>query len=72
MDEAMGYRSRQEYVRTQRARYWRASRAQKGRMLDEGCALFGIQRKSLVRAFGRDPERKKRRRGRKKQYGPEL
>lgn len=72
MDETMGYGSRQEYVRTQRSRYRRASKPEKGRILDEGCALFGIRRKSLVRAFARDPDRKKRRRGRRKQYGPEL
>lgn len=72
MDETMGHRSRQEYVRTQRNRYRKASKGEKGRILDEGCALFDIRRKSLVRAFARDPGRRRRRRGRRKQYGPEL
>jgi hypothetical protein len=53
MEETMGYRSRQEYVRTQAKRYKRADRAEKKKRLDEGCKLFGLHRKSLIRALTR-------------------
>ncbi len=72
MDRAMGFASRQEYLRTQRARYHRGSRAVKGRILEEGCALFGVQRKSLIRAFGRPAGRKPAHRGPKARYGSEV
>lgn len=72
MDEAMGYRSRQDYLRTQRARYRGASRKDKGRILDEGCRLLGLHRKSLIRAFARPAKGPQRRRGPKPRYGPDV
>jgi len=54
----MSYPSRQEYFRTQGARYRKASRSEKSRILDEACALFGLHRKSMIRALsasGRRP-----------------
>jgi hypothetical protein len=51
MGENMSYPSRQEYFRTQGPRYRKASRAEKGRILDEACVLFGLHRKSLIRAL---------------------
>ena len=68
----MSYRSRQEYVKTQRGRYRRGTRAAKSRILSEGCAMFGLHRKSLIRAFGRPARPGRRRRGPKPRYGPEL
>jgi hypothetical protein len=53
MEATMGYRARQEYFRTQRKRYFSANRAGKERMLDEAGAMFGLHRKSVVRAFAR-------------------
>jgi hypothetical protein len=41
-------------------------------MLDEGCRLFGVHRKSLIRALGRAAQRTPKRRGRKRLYGPDL
>ncbi len=72
MEGAMSYRSWQEYVASQRRRYRRARRAEKGRILDEGCVLFDVHRKSLVRAFARNAKRPRKRRGRKPGYGPEV
>ena len=41
-------------------------------MLDEGCRLFGVHRKSLIRALARPARRRPKRRGRKRRYGPQL
>jgi len=72
METTMGYGARQEYFQAQRKRYRQASRAQKGRILDEACALLGMHRKSVIRALGRAPGRRKRR-GPKSRYGaPEI
>lgn len=73
MNHTMGYRSWKEYISSQRGRYRRASRGQKRRILDEGCALFGVHRKTLIRAFNRKkkggiPES----RGRPPTYGHET
>ena len=68
----MSYRSREDYLKTQRARYRRGTRAQKSRILDEGCAMFGMHRKSLIRALGRPARVAFRRRGPKPHYGPQL
>ena len=43
-DAGMSARSRREHIRTQRARYLRSTRAEKGRILDEGCRMFGMER----------------------------
>ena len=72
MDETMSYESRQEYLKTQRRRYRRANRAGKSRILDEGCDLFNVHRKSLIRALGRSGRASGRRRGPPEQYGPEV
>ena len=68
----MSSRSRREYIETQRARYRRGTREQRGWILDEGCRLFGVHRKSLIRAFGRRGQRASRCRGRPRHYGAEL
>ena len=68
----MSAQSRREWIKTQRARYRRVTRREKGWMLDEGCRLFGVHRKSLIRALGRPSGRRAKRRGRKRLYGPEL
>ena len=68
----MSGRSRREWIRTQRRRYRRATRQQKRQMLDEGCQMFGVHRKSLIRALGRSAQKAPKRRGRKRLYGPDL
>ena len=72
MEDRMSFRSRQEFVRTQRDRYRKGNRKEKRRILDEGCAMFGVHRKSLIRALGRPVRRRRGRRGRPRKYGPEL
>lgn len=72
MEGRMSERSRREYVALQRARYRKGSRKEKGRILDEGCRLFGVHRKSLIRAFAQEARRRRGRRGRPPRYGPEL
>jgi len=72
METVMSGQSREEYIRTQRARYHRSTRAQKKRILDEGCEMFGMHRKSLTRAFGRPARRHGKQAGRQRQYGPAL
>ena len=73
MDKTMSYRSWQEYTSSQRRRYRRASREKKGQILSEGCALFGVNRKSLIRAFNRPkPRENRKKRGRKPLYGAEI
>jgi len=68
----MSSRSRREYIETQRARYGRGTRKQKGWILDEGCRMFAVHRKSLIRAFGRLGRRGARPPGRPPQYGVVL
>ncbi len=73
MNETMSYRSWQDYISSQRRRYRRTSRKEKGDILSEGCALFGVNRKSLIRAFNREkPRRNVKKRGRKPLYGAEV
>jgi hypothetical protein len=53
MEKKMSAASREEYLRIVRARYPKANRAEKARILTEGCAVLGIHRKSLIRALNR-------------------
>ena len=58
-----------EYAATMRQRYRAVRRrTEKGRLLDEFCAVTGYHRKAAVRLLGREPERRPRR-GRPRQYG---
>lgn len=72
MEGTMSYQSWQEFVGKQRSRYRQANRSTKGRILTEGCDIFGVHRKSLIRAFSKSPGLRGKIRGRKKIYGPEL
>jgi hypothetical protein len=53
MDTKMSAPSKHEYLRLLRQRYPQANRAEKARILTEGCAVLGIHRKSLIRALNR-------------------
>ena len=63
-----------EYVEALRERYGRASKREKGRILDEFCQATGRHRKGAIRQFGvrggTGPRAKKK--GRPERYGPEL
>jgi hypothetical protein len=60
------------YVRRMRTRYRQASKLEKGRILDEFCAVLCCHRKSAIRTLRRDPEGGPRRPGRPPVYGPEV
>jgi hypothetical protein len=49
-----------------------ASKAARGRMLDEYCRVTGCHRKAAIRALRRGPRTGRRRSGRPRRYGPEL
>ena len=60
------------YVEAIRGRYRGGSRKEKGRMLDEFTRVTGYHRKAAIRLLRRGPGPPGRRRGRQRQYGPEL
>ena len=64
--------AREEYAAAIRPRYERASRAERGRILDEYCRVTGCHRKAAIRALRRAPRAGRRRAGRPRRYGPEL
>ena len=55
-----------------REHYRRASRVEKGHLLDEFCLITGYHRKSAIRLLRHAPKVKTKRGGRPKQYSPEL
>ena len=60
-----------EYVEAVRGRYYRASKKEKGRILDEFTKVVGCHRKAAIRLIRRGSQPKeKKRRGRHRQYGP--
>jgi hypothetical protein len=61
-----------EYALAVRGRYAVASRAEKGRILNEFCATTGMHRKAAIRLLNRKPGPTVRRRGRPRRYGPEV
>ena len=62
-----------EYVKAMWPRYLKANKREKGKMLDEFTLVTGIHRKAAIRMLRRqDRTREGRKRGRKKEYGPEL
>lgn len=61
-----------EYVEAIRERYKRASRNEKGRILDEFIQVTGYHRKAAIRLLGRGTRPPASRRGRRRQYGQEV
>jgi len=70
----LGKRSRWEYLRSIHGRYRRASREDRGRILDEFCQVAGYNRKYAIRLLnGPPPERSPRkRRPRRPSYGEKV
>ena len=63
----------QEYTEAIRGRYLRASKKEKGRILDEFTKVTGYHRKAAVRLLRRGkPPRSVKHRGRPRRYGPEV
>ncbi len=62
-----------EYNEAVRGRYLRASKKEKGRILDEFTKVVGCHRKAAIRLLHReDSPRQGKRRGRRRRYGDEV
>lgn len=68
----MGPEAQREYLARMRERYRVATRAEKGRLLDEAVAVTGRHRKALIRCWRRDRPPGRRRGGRPRRYGPAV
>ena len=69
----MVLRERRAYRQEILERYWKAEREEKGRILDEFCAVCRYNRKYAVRLLSRKQKQRRSRVGRKPQYGaPEF
>ena len=69
----VGPQARREYLARMQERYQRASREEKGRLLDEVCQMTGYHRKAVIRRLRRaEPRQRGRRRGRPVRYGPDV
>ena len=64
----MNPRSIQEYAEAMRARYLKATKKQKGRLLEEFCETTGYHRKAAIRLLRQAPAKPIERRGRKCVY----
>lgn len=71
-EERMTVNERRKYLRVARSRYLKASKLERGRLLDEMEAVTCLHRKSLIRLMSGSLERKPRRKQRGRIYGPEL
>jgi len=71
-EEEMTINERRKYLRKMKLRYSKATRQERGQLLDEMEAVTGLHRKSLVRLMHSNLERKSRSKERHKTYGPEV
>jgi hypothetical protein len=71
-EEMMNIDERYKYLRIMRPRYLAASRAERGRLLDEMERITGLARKSLLRLLPGALERQLRQQQRKPTYGPAV
>jgi hypothetical protein len=71
-EEKMTLDERWKYLRRMRKRYLKASRLERGRLLDEMEAVTGLHRKSLIRLMWGSLERRPRERQRGRTYGLEV
>jgi hypothetical protein len=68
----MNINERRKYLRRMRPRYAKASRKERGQLLDDMEAMTEMHRKSLIRLMNGDLERKPRGKERGKIYGAEV
>ena len=68
----MTINERRKYLRKMKTRYHKATRRERGQLLDEMEAVTGLHRKSLTRLMNSTLERKPRSRERDKTYGTEV
>jgi hypothetical protein len=71
-DDTMNIDERLKYLRRMKPRYVKASRKEKGRMLDDMELVTGLKRKVLIRKLKGDLKRHPRRRGRGCTYGADV
>ena len=71
-EDKMTINERRKYLRRMKKRYVKASRKEKGYLLDEMEAVTEMHRKSLIRLMNSSLERKARSKERGKTYGPEV
>jgi hypothetical protein len=67
----MSLQSKREYLGQIRSRYHRAGRVHKTKILDEFCAVCGYDRKHAIKRLAADPQRARRKPGRKPRYDKE-
>jgi len=67
----MSLQSKREYLGQIRSRYHRAGRIHKSKILDEYCEVCGYQRKHAIKRLAADPQRARRKAGRKARYDRE-
>lgn len=68
----MTHASVREYVMAIRARYLKASKAEKGLILNEATQVTGYHRKAIIRLLRPKGPQTPSRRGRARVYGPDL
>ena len=71
-EEKMSLNERRKYLRLIKRRYLKASKLERGHLLDEMEAITGLHRKSLIRLMSGSLERKPRHKQRGRTYGPEV
>jgi len=73
MEERMNINERYKYLRVMQARYRKARRKEKGRLLSEMKQMTGLHRKYLIQLMnGLPPQREKRRRQCGRKYGAQV
>jgi hypothetical protein len=71
-EERMSIDERMKYLRLVRRRYVKATRLERGRLLDKMQSVTNLHRKSLIRLMSGSLERKPRQKQRGRTYGPEV
>ena len=71
-EERMTLNERWKYLRVMRERYVKASKGERGLLLNEMQAVTRLHRKSLIRLMSGNLQRKRRHRQRGRTYGPEV
>lgn len=72
IEDEMNIDERRKYLHKMKKRYNKASRKEKGKLLNEMEAVIGMDRKTLIRLINGDLERKPRKKQRGRIYGPEV
>jgi len=68
----MSATTRREYLLAIWGRYRRVGRQFRSKILDEFCQVCGYARKYAIRLLGQNPRRRRRRKGPRPRYGPEV